>query len=59
MTTYLQQVATTGATPPVTNIVLLKTQKVKQAQFHMYCEAQRMVCLGFSRLGILIQLTLN
>ena len=28
MATYSQQVATTGATPPVTNIVLLKTQKV-------------------------------
>ena len=28
LATFIQQVATTGATPPVTNIVLLKTQKV-------------------------------
>ena len=35
---------------------ILCCSKLKR-YMHMYCEAQRMVCLGFSRLGILIQLS--
>ena len=52
LATYIQQVVTTGPTPAVRNIVLLKTQKVYYTMHGtiIYCEAQRMVWQGPSSL---------